>query len=141
MRSATPQAELDAFWAAQRSRQPLPAPTPALGPADISALARANRLYNQALQRCNQAEQRDFAAALELYGEALSIREGVYGRESAVVAQTFYAMGGAALGTQPAQAAAHFRSAAECYSASLGADNRKTADALARAERCEAGDL
>ena len=139
MRSATPQAELDAFWAAQRSRQPLPAPAPALGPADVSALARANRLYNRALQK---AEQRDFAAALELYGEALSVREGVYGRESAVVAQTFYAMGGAALlGAQPAQAAAHFRSAAECYSASLGADNRKTADALARAERCEAGDL
>ena len=139
MRSATPQAELDAFWAAQRSRQPLPAPAPALGPADVSALARANRLYNQALRK---AEQRDFAAALELYGEALSIREGVYGRESAVVAQTFYAMGGAALGAQqPTQAAAHFRSAAECYSASLGADNRKTADALARAERCEAGDL
>ena len=91
-------------------------------PADDSAsgaaeqLAQANRHYNQALRATETGE---FAAASDLYSQALAIREAVYGRESNVAAQTLFAMGSASLlAERPSAAAAHYRSAAAAYGVS-----------------------
>ena len=104
--------------------------------SDAAELARANRHYNQALRATESGE---FAAASDLYSQALAIREAVYGRESNVAAQTLFAMGSASLlAERPSAAAAHYRSAAAAYGAALGRGHRKAVDALARAERCDA---
>ena len=120
--------------------EPVAEASAAQRPADDSAsdaeLAQANRQYNQALVA---TESGDFAAASDLYSQALAIREAVYGRESNVAAQTLFAMGSASLlAERPSAAAAHYRSAAAAYAAALGRGHRKAVDALARAERCDA---
>ena len=121
--------------------EPVAEASAAQRPADDSAsgaaeLAQANRQYNQALRA---TESGDFAAASDLYSQALAIREAVYGRESNVAAQTLFAMGSASLlAERPSAAAAHYRSAAAAYGAALGRGHRKAVDALARAERCDA---
>ena len=122
--------------------EPVAEASTAQRPADDSAsgaaeqLAQANRQYNQALVA---TESGDFAAASDLYSQALAIREAVYGRESNVAAQTLFAMGSASLlAERPSAAAAHYRSAAAAYGAALGRGHRKAVDALARAERCDA---
>ena len=121
--------------------EPVAEASAAQRPADDSAsgaaeLAQANRHYNQALRATETGE---FAAASDLYSQALAIREAVYGRESNVAAQTLFAMGSASLlAERPSAAAAHYRSAAAAYGAALGRGHRKAVDALARAERCDA---